>query len=88
MADVWKRGRRMVKGGNGVVGMQEIERCVRSAMEGGEKFAEVRKNSLRWKEAARRAMMPGGSSDANLSRFARELATPAPKAIMAALGPM
>ncbi|GLJ07449.1 hypothetical protein SUGI_0067400 [Cryptomeria japonica] len=74
VADVWKTGRRMKKGEDGVVGMQEIERCVRSAMEGGEEFAELRKNSLKWKEAAARSMMPGGSSDANLSRFTRELA--------------
>ncbi|XP_057848496.2 mogroside IE synthase isoform X1 [Cryptomeria japonica] len=74
VADVWKIGRRMKKGEDGVVGMQEIERCVRSGMEGGEEFAELRKNSLRWKEAAARAMRPGGSSDANLSRFTRELA--------------
>ncbi|GLJ07452.1 hypothetical protein SUGI_0067430 [Cryptomeria japonica] len=74
VADVWKTGRRMRKGEDGVVGMKEIERCLRAAMEGGEEFAELRKNSLRWKEAAAQAMMPGGSSDANLSRFARELA--------------
>ncbi|GLJ07451.1 hypothetical protein SUGI_0067420 [Cryptomeria japonica] len=74
VVDVWKTGSRMKKGEDGVVGMKEIEGCVKSAMEGGEEFAESRKNSLRWKEAATRAMMPGGSSDANLSRFTRDLA--------------
>ncbi|GLJ04833.1 hypothetical protein SUGI_0004510 [Cryptomeria japonica] len=71
--ELWKTGRRMRKGEDGVVPMQEIERCVRSAMEEGVEFAEARKNSLKWKETAKGAMMPSGSSDVSLSRFTQEL---------------
>ncbi|GLJ04810.1 hypothetical protein SUGI_0004010 [Cryptomeria japonica] len=66
-------GCRMKKGEDGVVPMQEIERCVRLTMEDGGEFAEVRKNSLKWKESAKRDMMPDGFSDASLSHFTQEL---------------
>ncbi|GLJ04836.1 hypothetical protein SUGI_0004540 [Cryptomeria japonica] len=68
VADIWKTGCRMKKGEDGVVPMQEIERCVRSAMEDGREFAEVRKNSLKWKD-----MMPDGVFDASLSHLTQEL---------------
>lgn len=74
VADVWKAGWTMKKGEDGVVSMGEIERCVRLAMEEGGEFAEMRKKSVKRKEIAKRSMMPGGSSDASICRFARELA--------------
>uniref|UniRef100_A0A0D6R124 UDP-glycosyltransferases domain-containing protein n=1 Tax=Araucaria cunninghamii TaxID=56994 RepID=A0A0D6R124_ARACU len=77
VADVWKTGMRMRKGEDGIVGRDEIERCVRLAMEGQE-FAEARKKSGKWKEVARRAMIEGGSSDANLDQFAREISANIP----------
>jgi hypothetical protein len=74
LADVWKAGLRMRKGEDGNVGREEIERCMRMAVDKKSKAGEeMRKNALKWKEMAKTAMNQGGSSDINLDEFVEEV---------------
>lgn len=74
LADVWKAGLRMRKGEDGNVGREEIERCMRMAVDKKSKAGEeMRKNALKWKEMAKTAMNQGGSSDINLDQFVEEV---------------
>eukprot|EP01018_Ginkgo_biloba_P021245 Gb_33856 [translate_table: standard] len=72
VADVWKTGLRMRRREDGIVGREEIERCVRLAIQ-SEEFAEIRKNCLKWKEIAQKTMMEGGCSDTNVNGFVQEI---------------
>eukprot|EP01018_Ginkgo_biloba_P021251 Gb_33846 [translate_table: standard] len=72
LSDVWKMGLRMRKGEDGIVGREEVERCIRLAVNSKE-IAELKKNGLKWKELAKRAMMEGGSSDTNLNSFVQQI---------------
>eukprot|EP01018_Ginkgo_biloba_P035940 Gb_31206 [translate_table: standard] len=72
VADRWKTGIRMRKREDGIVGKEEIERCVRLAVE-SEEGVEFGKNAQKWKELASKAMMEGGSSHTDLNEFVREL---------------
>jgi pathogen-inducible salicylic acid glucosyltransferase len=68
LADVWKTGVRMRKREDGTVGREEIERCMRMAVDKTSQAGEeLRKNALKWKELAKTAMSEGGSSDINLN---------------------
>lgn len=86
VADVWKAGVRMIKGEDGTVGRDEIERCMRMAVDKTSKAGEeLRKNAVKWKELAKTAMSEGGSSDTKLNEFvqdvvakARESSPPSP----------
>lgn len=66
--EVWGVGVRAREDGEGVIGREEVERCVREVME-GERGKEARRNALKWKELARLAMEEGGSSDNNIQDF-------------------
>ncbi|PKI78105.1 UDP-glycosyltransferase 74E2-like [Punica granatum] len=70
--DVWKVGLRVRTGEKGIAGREAIEACVREMIE-GEKGKEVRRNSLMWRELAKRAVDEGGSSDKNIDEFVAEL---------------
>eukprot|EP01018_Ginkgo_biloba_P035941 Gb_31207 [translate_table: standard] len=72
VADIWKTGVQMRKREDGIVRKDEIERCMKLAVE-SEEGVELRKNAKKWKELASRAMMQGGSSHTNLNEFVREL---------------
>ncbi|CAD5164469.1 7-deoxyloganetin glucosyltransferase-like [Musa acuminata AAA Group] len=50
----------------------EVEGCIREVMT-GDKGREMRKRALEWKERARKAIGPGGSSSVNLERLVEEL---------------
>jgi pathogen-inducible salicylic acid glucosyltransferase len=70
LADVWMTGVRMRKQEDGTVGREEIERCMRMAVDKTSQAGkELRKNALKWKELAKTAMSEGGSSDVNLNEF-------------------
>ena len=74
MADVWKAGVRMIRGEDGTMGREEIERCMRLAVDKtSEAGEEVRKNALKWKELAKTGMREGGSSDINLNEFVEQV---------------
>ncbi|XP_051188879.1 UDP-glucosyltransferase UGT13248 [Lolium perenne] len=70
--DVWRVGLHARQDDGGVVRREEVERCVRTVME-GERSEEYTRNALDWKKKARSAMGEGGSSDRNIAEFLREL---------------
>ncbi|KAF8014058.1 hypothetical protein BT93_H0024 [Corymbia citriodora subsp. variegata] len=73
IAEVWKVGVRVKVNDKGIVTGEEIESCVNEVM-GGERAKEIKANSLKWRERARIAMEEGGSSDNNISDFAKNIA--------------
>ncbi|RVW13982.1 UDP-glycosyltransferase 74E1 [Vitis vinifera] len=66
--DVWGVGIRAKGDDKGIVNREEIEACIREAME-GEKGNEMKRNALRWKELAKEAVNEGGTSDKNIEEF-------------------
>ncbi|XP_048140833.1 mogroside IE synthase-like isoform X2 [Rhodamnia argentea] len=68
IVEVWKVGLRVRANEQGVVIGEEIESCVNEIMD-GEKGKEIRENSSRWKEIAKRAVGEGGCSDKNIQEF-------------------
>ncbi|GER44236.1 UDP-Glycosyltransferase superfamily protein [Striga asiatica] len=72
--DVWGVGARVGVGPDGVVGRDEVERCVREVME-GEKGKEMKRNACKWSELAKEAVSEGGTSDANIDYFIAQLST-------------
>ncbi|ERN20294.1 UDP-glycosyltransferase 74E1 [Amborella trichopoda] len=68
VSDVWRVGMRPKADNRGIVGREEVERCLREAME-GETAAEMRRNAERWSELAKEALDEGGSSDRNINEF-------------------
>lgn len=68
----------MRKGEDGTVGRDEIERCMRMAVDKRSKAGEeVRKNAVKWKQLAKSAMNEGGSSDTNLNEFVEDVVSKA-----------
>ncbi|XP_062213305.1 indole-3-acetate beta-glucosyltransferase-like [Phragmites australis] len=47
----------------------EVERCVRTVMDEGDGASAARKAAGKWREKARAAVAPGGSSDRNMDEF-------------------
>ncbi|CAA0833335.1 UDP-glycosyltransferase 74F2 [Striga hermonthica] len=72
--DVWGVGLRVCVGPDGIVGRDEIERCVREVME-GEKGKEMKRNACKWRELAKEAVSEGGTSDVNIDYFIAQLST-------------
>jgi len=68
--DIWNVGLDLEgkAGENGLVKSVEIEKVVRRLMQGHE-GRELRKNAAKLKEAAIKAVMPGGSSHTNIDTF-------------------
>lgn len=56
----------------GEVKRERVEKLVREAME-GEKGREMKRRALEWKEKARTATEPGGSSYANIEKLMKDL---------------
>ncbi|KAL6342476.1 hypothetical protein AAG906_011166 [Vitis piasezkii] len=71
--DVWKTGVRVTANEEGIVEGEEIKRCLKVVMGGGERGEELRRNAGKWKDLAREAVKDGGSSDHNLKAFLDEL---------------
>ncbi|KAL1333222.1 hypothetical protein HN51_061978 [Arachis hypogaea] len=72
--DVFKTGVRMRIGEeeDGVASAEEVERCITEVME-GPMAEEIKMRAVGLKEAARKAMVDGGSSDRNINRFVTEI---------------
>ena len=68
IVDVWDAGVRVQADENGVLQREEVEMTIKEVMR-GEKANKLRKNALRWKELAIKAMSDGGSSDQNIEEF-------------------
>ncbi|XP_010908641.1 crocetin glucosyltransferase 2 [Elaeis guineensis] len=66
--DVWRVGVRARANEKGLVGREEVERCVRVVME-GERSEEIRRNARKWGELAKKSVEEGGSSDRNIAEF-------------------
>ncbi|KAK3149665.1 hypothetical protein QOZ80_3AG0220630 [Eleusine coracana subsp. coracana] len=49
----------------------EVERCVRAVMDDGEGARAVRAAARKWRDQARAAVAPGGSSDRNMDEFVK-----------------
>ncbi|CAK7337746.1 unnamed protein product [Dovyalis caffra] len=56
---------------NGVASSEEIEKCIVEVTNGPE-AAKIKKRALELKEAAKKAVAEGGSSDENIDQFIRE----------------
>jgi hypothetical protein len=69
--DVWKIGVRVDGKVNedGIVGREEIRKCLEVVMGSGEKGEEMKKNAKKWKELAREAGKEGGPAEKNLRSF-------------------
>lgn len=72
ITEVWKVGLMVRVNEKGIVTSEEIESCVNEVM-GGERGKEIKANSLNWRERARIAMEEGGSSDNDISDFAKNI---------------
>lgn len=73
IADVWDAGVRIQANDKGIIiTREEIELGIKEVME-GEKGDKLRRNAVRWKELAKRAVDKGGSSDKNIEEFVSEL---------------
>lgn len=71
VSDVWRMGIRARKDEKGIVGEDEIVRCVKHVMEGD----EIGTNAMKWKKLAKEAVDEGGSSDTNIQQFVSALMT-------------
>ena len=72
MTDVWKTGVRVSVNEEGMVGRDEMKRCLDIVMGDGERAEELRRNGEKWKELAREAGEDGEISDNNLKAFVDE----------------
>ncbi|XP_061340917.1 UDP-glycosyltransferase 84B2-like [Gastrolobium bilobum] len=59
-------------GEDGVPSAEEMERCIKVVME-GPSAQEIKKRAMEMKEAARKAVEEGGSSDKNINQFVNDL---------------
>nr|XP_010936372.1 UDP-glycosyltransferase 74E2-like [Elaeis guineensis] len=66
--DIWGVGRRVRAGKKRIFMRDEVEMCIREVMD-GEKSEEIRKNSRRLRDLAKKALREGGSSDQNLNEL-------------------
>ncbi|XP_021774784.1 UDP-glycosyltransferase 74F2-like [Chenopodium quinoa] len=65
--DVWKVGVRVKVNDEGLVGKEEIVRCLNEVME--ERRGEFIENGKKWKHLMKIAISKGGSSDRNIDEF-------------------
>ncbi|KAE8726528.1 ADA2 2A isoform 1 [Hibiscus syriacus] len=72
--DVWRIGVRARLDEEGIVRREVIKQCIRElVIEVGEKGKEIKKNSIKWKNLAKKAVDEGGSSDKNIDEFIAKL---------------
>ncbi|XP_021908267.1 UDP-glycosyltransferase 84B1-like [Carica papaya] len=74
LVDCFKIGVRMRNGDNGKLSVEEVERCLKEVSDGPQ-AAEMKKRAAELKEAARRTVRKGGSSDRNLEKFINEISS-------------
>ncbi|KAA8548351.1 hypothetical protein F0562_000035 [Nyssa sinensis] len=67
--EVWGTGVRAIANKEGVVESEEIKRCLNIVMGGGERGEAIKRNAMKWKGLAMKAVKVGGSSHNNLKRF-------------------
>ncbi|KAM1061391.1 hypothetical protein ACFX2A_026427 [Malus domestica] len=76
---VWKVGVRVKvdENANGIVGRDEIKRCIRKVMGDDKDGNEMKKNAKKWRELAIEAVSDGGTSDNNIQQFVSKLTSTA-----------
>ncbi|KAE8671625.1 formin-like proteiny 2 domain-containing family protein [Hibiscus syriacus] len=72
IVDIWRVGIRAEIDGKGIIGKEEIERCIREVME-GDGSEEMKRNAMNWKKLTTEAVSEGGSSDNNIIEFIAQL---------------
>ncbi|WCJ17806.1 UDP-glycosyltransferase 84B1 [Euphorbia peplus] len=72
VTDVFRTGLRLKANQDGIIGSDEIERCIGEIMD-GPKSEEFKSNARKLKSAAREAVAEGGSSDRNIQLFVQEI---------------
>ncbi|VVA17252.1 PREDICTED: UDP-glycosyltransferase [Prunus dulcis] len=72
LADVFRVGVRIRVGEDGIAGSEEMGRCIEEVVD-GPRAKEMKKRALELKEAAKKAVEDGGSSDLNINQFIREI---------------
>ncbi|KAK9071122.1 hypothetical protein SSX86_009690 [Deinandra increscens subsp. villosa] len=74
IVDEWKVGIMMCRGEaqHKVIGRDEVEECLREAT-GGVKASKIKKNAMKWKNAAGAVVVEGGTSDRNIQEFVDEV---------------
>lgn len=74
--DQWKVGVRVKVNEEGIVGREEIKRCLDEIMGSeSEKSEDLRMKAMKWKSKAREAGKEGGLSDMNLRAFVEDVAS-------------
>ncbi|KAA8531648.1 hypothetical protein F0562_006635 [Nyssa sinensis] len=72
LVDVFKMGVRMRPEDDGTVTKEEVERCIFEITE-GPRASEMKKRAMDLREAAKKAVADGGSSDRNVDHFISEI---------------
>ncbi|KAK2981109.1 hypothetical protein RJ640_021163 [Escallonia rubra] len=72
ITDVLQIGVRLTKNQEGLLGSEEVEKCIQEIMS-GPRSEEYKTNAAKLKEAAREAVADGGSSDRNIQLFVDEI---------------
>lgn len=70
--ELWGVGVKVKKNEEGIVSREELEMRIREVMV-GERSGQIKKNSLKWREAAKKAVSIGGTSDYNINEFILKL---------------
>ncbi|XVF42285.1 hypothetical protein PTKIN_Ptkin01aG0348800 [Pterospermum kingtungense] len=71
--DVWGIGIRAQPDEKGFVRKEIIEQCIKELLIDEEKGREIKKNAIKWKNLAKKAVDEGGSSDKNIDEFVANL---------------
>ncbi|GMI92622.1 UDP-glucosyl transferase 84B2 [Hibiscus trionum] len=74
LVDIFKIGVRMRKCREGEVTAGEVERCIMEVIE-GPGAVEMKKRAMELKEATKKALEAGGSSNRNMDKFITEIST-------------
>ncbi|KAK3001395.1 hypothetical protein RJ639_022326 [Escallonia herrerae] len=72
ITDVLHIGVRLTKNQEGLLGSEEVEKCIQEIMS-GPRSDEYKTNAAKLKQAAREAVSDGGSSDRNIQLFVDEI---------------
>ncbi|KAA8532161.1 hypothetical protein F0562_006697 [Nyssa sinensis] len=74
VVDVWQAGVRVKVNEKGIVGREEIEVCIKEAME-GERGKELKRNAVKWKVLAKEAVDEAQGHINPMLQFAKRLAS-------------
>ncbi|CAH9138649.1 unnamed protein product [Cuscuta epithymum] len=74
VVDMWKVGRRVRVGEDGLVSREEVEGCVREVLD-EVKGKEMKENAVEWSRLAKEALSEGGTSDQVIEQFLSALTT-------------